>query len=159
MKKEFSSAWVGSSQTRKQRKYRYNAPLHLRHKMISANLSKELRKSYGKRNIPLRKDDEVKIMVGEFKGKKGKVESIDLKKLKLKIAGIFRTKKDGSKIAVIFDPSNLQIIELNLSDKKRKEALERKGSEKKTEKAEKKTEKKEIKTEKKTQTKKTKEIK
>jgi len=123
MKKEFSNKWIGSSQPRKQRKYRYNAPLHLRHKMISANLSKEIRKKYGKRNIPIRKDDEIRIMNGEFKGKKGKIEKIDLKKLKITIVGIFRTKKDGSKIPVI--------IELNLNDKKRKEALERKNNFKK----------------------------
>jgi len=126
MKREFSTGWIGSKQPRKQRKYRYNAPLHLRHKMISANLSKELRKKYGKRNLPLRKDDEIKIMIGEFKNKKGKVEKIDLKKLKVGIMGIHRTKKDGSKVGVWFDPSNLQILDLNMNDKLRKEAIERK---------------------------------
>ena len=126
MKKEFSNKWSGSKQPRKQRKYRYNAPIHLRHKMISVHLSKELRKKYGKRNFPIRKDDEIKIMIGEFKNKKGKIEKVDFKKLKVTIAGIYRTKKDGSKVSVWFDPSNLQTTELNLNDKQRKAALERK---------------------------------
>lgn len=134
MKKEFSNKWKGSKLPRKQRKYRANATLDLRHKMISANLSKELRKKYGKRNVPLRKDDEVKIMRGEFFGKKGKIEKIDLKKLKAIISGMYRTKKDGTKVGVYFDPSNLQITELNLNDKKRKEAIDRKATVK-TEKA------------------------
>ena len=67
-------------------------------------------------------------MRGEFDGKKGKVEKIDLKKMRIIIAGIFRTKKDGSKVSVYFDPSKLQILELNLDDKQRKAALERKGT-------------------------------
>ncbi len=127
MKQKFSTKWIRSKQPRKQRKYRANAPLHIRHSLISANLNKELRRKYGKRNTPLRKDDNVKIMKGEFKGKTGRIEEINMKKLKIKISGITRTKKDGSKIEVWFDPSNLQIQELNLEDKKRIQALERKG--------------------------------
>lgn len=129
MKKKFSNFWKASKLPRKQVKYRANAPFHIRHKMISANLSKELRKKYGKRNVPLRKGDEIKIMRGEFKGKKGKVENVNLKKMKIMIAGIFRTKKDGTKIEVSFDSSKLQIIELNLEDKKRREIVSAKVKE------------------------------
>lgn len=127
MKKRFSDSWVGSKQPRKQRKYRYNAPMHLRHKMIAANLSKDLRKKYGKRSIPLRKGDTVKIMRGEFKKKKGKIETVNLNTLKVYIEGIQRSKKDGTKTSVPFEPSNVQIIELNMDDKKRTDALERKA--------------------------------
>jgi len=128
MKRKFSTSWVGSVQPRKQRKYRANAPLHIKRKMMSSNLSKELRKKYGKRNIPIRKGDNVRIMVGEFKGKTGKIEIVSNQKLRVTIEGLYRTKKDGSKVAVIFSPSNLQIKELELEDKKRKASLERKGS-------------------------------
>ncbi len=126
MKKKFSTQWKSSKQTRKQRKYLANAPLHLRHKLLSANLSKELRKKYKRRSFPVRKGDKVKIMVGKFKGKEGKVGSVDLKKLRVTIEGIQRQKKDGTKINVYFHPSNLQILELNLEDKERIKALERK---------------------------------
>ena len=34
MKNKFSKKWISSSQTRKQRKYRMNAPLHISRKMI-----------------------------------------------------------------------------------------------------------------------------
>jgi ribosomal protein uL24 len=74
----------------------------------------------------LRKDDEVKIMRGEFNGKKGKIEIVNLKDSRVVIAGIFRTKKDGTKIRVYFNPSNLQIQELNLNDKRRMESISRK---------------------------------
>lgn len=128
MKQKFSTKWVGSKQPRKQRKYRANAPLHILHKMISSNLSKELRQKYGKRSFSIKKGDTVKILIGEFKGKTGKVDSVDLKRLRVMVEGIFRTKKDGSKVAVYFDSSNLQIKELNLEDVKRKKALERKNT-------------------------------
>jgi len=94
--------------------------------MISTNFSKELRKKYGKRNFPVKKGDNIRIMKGEFKGKTGKIEGINLKRLRITIDGINRTKKDGTKVNVYFDPSNLQIKELNLEDGKRRQALERK---------------------------------
>lgn len=133
MKKEFSTQWIGSRQPRKQRKYLANAPLHIRHKFMSANLTKELRKKYGKRNFPVRKGDTVRIMKGEFHGKSGKLENIDLKYLRVTVGGIHRSKKDGTKINVYFHPSNLQIKELNLDDKKRIEAIQRKKIEKRAE--------------------------
>jgi len=120
MKQKFSIHWKSSKQPRKQRKYAANAPLHLRKKFVSANLSKDLRKKQGKRNIPLRKGDIIKIMRGKFKGKQGKITEIKVKTQKIFIEGIQIKKKDGSKTNVPIKPSNLQIIELNLDDRKRK---------------------------------------
>lgn len=120
MKKEFSKSWKASKAPRKQRKYLANAPLHERKKFISVNLSKELRKKYGKRNISLKKGDEVKVMRGKFKGKKGKISRVMLKEGRAFIEGIQIKKSDGSKSDVKMQPSNLQIVELNLEDKKRK---------------------------------------
>ena len=125
MKQKFSTSWLSSSQVRKQRKYRYNAPLHLRHKFLSAHLSKELRKKYGKRSIPIRTGDEVLIMRGNFAKKKGKVLSIDLKRNRVTVDGINRKKSDGTKVNVYFDTSNLLIQDLNLDDRKRIKALNR----------------------------------
>jgi len=128
MKKKFSKKWIGSKQPRKQRKYRANAPLHIKHRLISANLDKELRKKYKRRSFPIRKGDHVEIMRGEFKKKTGKIAIVDLKKLRVSIEGIQKTKKDGTKVNVWFSPSNLRIKELNLDDKERKKALERRIS-------------------------------
>jgi large subunit ribosomal protein L24 len=119
MKQSFSTSWQGSVQTRKQRKYRHNAPLHLKHKFLSSHLSKDLRKKYGKRALPLRKGDEVLVMRGTFAKKKAKVSSVNLKITKVALEGIQTTKKDGSKVAVLLRPSILQIISLNTDDKRR----------------------------------------
>ncbi len=125
MKQKFSKHWKASRQPRKQRKYRANAPLHIKRKFLSANLSKALKQKYGRKSFPLKKEDKVKIMKGEFRKKTGKINSVDLKKSRVSIEGLQRTKKDGTKINVWFNASNLQIQELNLEDKKRKMAIER----------------------------------
>lgn len=119
MKRAFSTRWKSSKQSRKQRKYRINAPLHTRHKFLNAHLSKSLREKYGKRNLPLRKGDEVLVMRGSFKNKKAKISSINLKKLRITLENIQRSKKDGTKVNVYFHPSKIQIQSLNLEDKKR----------------------------------------
>ncbi len=119
MKKKFSKHWSGSKQPRKQRKYSANLPLHLKRKLVSVNLTKELRKKHGKRNLPARKGDVVKVMRGKFKGKTGKIIEVKLKISKIIIEGIQIKKQDGSKVNVRLRPSNLQITELNMEDKKR----------------------------------------
>lgn len=148
MKQKFVNSWVESVQPRKQRKYRYNAPLHTRHKFLSANLSKELRKKYGMRNIPLRKGDEVIVMRGKFAKKKGKILDVKLKRSKVTVEGINRKKTDGTKVNVYLDPSILQIISANADDSKRSKKM----------KVEKKIEKKEIAEKKVTTTKENKDV-
>jgi large subunit ribosomal protein L24 len=118
MKKEFSKEWIASSQTRKQRKYRANAPLHIKRNFLASNLTKELRKKHGMRNVEVRKGDNVKIMRGEFKKKTGKVADVDIKMTRLTVEGLQRKKKDGTKINIYFHPSNVQITNL-AEDKQR----------------------------------------
>lgn len=131
MKKEFSKEWKASKQPRKQRKYLAKAPLHLRKKLLSVNLSKELRAKVGKRNVVVHKGDKVKIMRGKFKGKQGKVTEVQMKKLKLIVEGILVKKLDGSKVNAPMRASNLQIIEM--IDRKMKPVKEVKTETKKVE--------------------------
>ena len=128
MKQKFSIHWKSSKQPRKQRKFIANAPMHIKRKMLTVTLEKELRKKYGRRNIEVRKNDEVKIMSGKFRKKQGKVVSVDAKKIKVYVEGIQITKKEGTKVGVGIHPSNLKIILLNTDDKKRlKQRKEIKG--------------------------------
>ncbi|MBS3133497.1 50S ribosomal protein L24 [Candidatus Woesearchaeota archaeon] len=119
MKAYFSKSWNRSIQPRKQRKYRYNAHLHLKQKLLSAHLSAELRKRYGKRSIPVKKNDTVKVLKGGFKGKVGKVNSVSIKKLSAYIDGVESSRRDGTKVFVPVKASNLMIIELNTDDSRR----------------------------------------
>jgi large subunit ribosomal protein L24 len=117
--KEYSNQWKSSIKPKKQRKYLANAPLHTRRTIMSANLSKELRKDVKKRNIPVRKGDKVKIMRGKFKEKIAKVEKVLRRDYKLLLEGIIVEKKDGTKVKFPIHYSNVQILELDLADKKR----------------------------------------
>ncbi len=130
--KTWSKNWVSSVQPRKQRKYRYNAPMHVRQKFVSAHLSEALRGRFGRRSLPLRAGDEVKIMRGSKSGFKGKVDNIDLKRSKIYVEGFNVKKVDGSEVLRPIDPSNLLIVEPKMDDKRRQMIVERsRGREKK----------------------------
>jgi large subunit ribosomal protein L24 len=117
--KTWSKAWKSSKKARKQRKYRFNAPLHIKRKFVASHLSKELRSKYKMRSIGIIKGDKVKVVRGQFKGHNGKIDRIDTKLCKIYISGIDVTRKDGSKAFFTIHPSNVIVTELNLEDKKR----------------------------------------
>ena len=119
MKSEFSKTWNSSKQPRKQVKFRANAPNHIKRTFMGSTLDKTLREKYGRRNIEVRKGDEVKIMRGKFKGKQGKVGVVDVKQTRIQVDGIQRTKAGGEKLETWFHPSKVKIIILNVEDKKR----------------------------------------
>jgi large subunit ribosomal protein L24 len=127
--KEFSNEWKASKRPGKQRKYLAKLPIHLRKKLVSVNLSKELRKKYGKRNLPVKKGYLISVMRGKFKKKQGRVQSVDLKKLRIIVEGIQIKKQDGSKASFPLRASNLQIIKAESEEKKKAE--ENKPEEKK----------------------------
>ena len=108
-----------SIQPRKQRKALYTAPLHTRRKIMSANLSKDLRADIGKRSLPIRVGDKVQVVRGDFKGHEGKVESIDAKRYKVTVEGVTLSKPDGNAVLLPIHPSNLMIIEADLKDERR----------------------------------------
>ncbi|MCD4770810.1 50S ribosomal protein L24 [archaeon] len=120
MKSEFNKSWNSSVQPRRQVKFRANAPNHIRRKFMGCSLDKKLREKYGRRNIEVRKGDEVKIMRGKFKGKQGKVGDVDVKNTRIQVEGIQRKKKlGGEKLVTWFHPSKVKIIILNVDDKRR----------------------------------------
>jgi large subunit ribosomal protein L24 len=130
MEKEFSTHWISSSQPRKQRKYRFNAPIHIKSGFFNSHLSQELRKKYGKRSFRVVTGDKVKIMRGQFKNIEGKVERINAKSVKIYVAKAEMNKKDGSKAFYPIDPSNVMITELNLNDKERQKRITKKQEKK-----------------------------
>jgi large subunit ribosomal protein L24 len=110
----------------KQRKRLFNAPAHIRHKLMSAPLSHELTASRGVKTLPVRKGDTILIKRGDNKGFEGKVSRVDLKAFRIYIEGLTREKVDGTNIFLPIHPSKVEIRNLNLDDKWRKKILERK---------------------------------
>ena len=89
-------ARIASIQPRKQRKFRYNAPIHVRGAFLHATLADDLRKKYGKRSFRVVTGDTVKVLRGEFAGD----------------------------VPRPIDPSKVMITKLNLKDAKRVARLE-----------------------------------
>ncbi len=139
--KAFSKSWKSSKKPRKQRKYTYNAPLHLKRKLVKAKVSKEIEEKYNVKTLIVRKNDKVKILRGEYKGKEGKVIGFSKKDYrKVLIEGIELTKKAGEKKHIPIHHSNLIIISAEEDPKrfKRKKTTAEKTvtTKKKTEKTE-----------------------
>jgi large subunit ribosomal protein L24 len=115
----------------KQRKMYFNAPAHIRHKLMAAPLSAELASSRGAKTLPVRRGDTVRIQRGDNKGFEGKVSRVDLKAYRIYLEGLTREKVDGTNIFLPIHPSKVEIRNLNLDDKWRKDILERKVASKK----------------------------
>jgi large subunit ribosomal protein L24 len=110
----------------KQRKRLFQAPAHVRHKLLAAHLSPELRGSHIVKSFPVRSGDTVRIMRGDHKGFEGKISRVDLKNYRIYVEGLTREKVDGTTIFVPVHPSKVVVTHLNLDDKWRKEILEAK---------------------------------
>ena len=108
-----------SKQPRKQRKALYDDPLHARSNRMSATLSKELRYDLGRRSLPLKVGDKVRVLRGDFKEQEGKIEKVDLQHYKVTVEGVTLTKPDGNSVYLQLHPSNLMIIDADLKDEKR----------------------------------------
>ena len=108
-----------SKQPRKQRKALYNAPAHARGKHLSATLSKDLRADLGKRSLPLRSGDKVRVLRGDFKEHEGEVLTVDYSSYKITIEDVTLSKPDGTATFLPVDPSNVMIIEADLKDDRR----------------------------------------
>lgn len=116
---------ISSSQPRRQRLYRFTAPMHQRQHFVNAHLDKSLRTKLGikKRAVRLVKGDTVKVMSGSKRGTTGKVSSVDLRRCRIRISSLNRKTAKGKEIGVFISPSNVYITELNLEDRVRAERL------------------------------------
>jgi large subunit ribosomal protein L24 len=118
-----------SSQPRKQRKQMYNSTNFKKQKMISAHLgpnylhNKDNKYWYLPRSIQVRKGDTVKIMRGSSRGLVGKVAKISLKSGKITVEGATVSKADGKQKPKLIDASNVCIIKLDKTDKRRNDKL------------------------------------
>ncbi len=117
---------IESSKPRKQRLFRYNAPMHSRQNFVHAHISKDLAKKLGvkMRSIGVRKGDSVKVMSGKNRGKSGKVLSVDLKRAIVFVEGVNRKNARGREFQVPVSVSNVYITDLNLTDKQRNAKIE-----------------------------------
>ena len=114
-----------SKKPKKQRAVWSSAPLHKKRKWIASHLEENLLLKYDRRNIPVIKGDIVRVNRGSFKGHEDKVAHINVKKGYVEVEGLTMVKADGKKVAKPIHASNLLITKLNLTDKWRRNKLEK----------------------------------
>jgi len=108
---------------------------------MTAPLSKELRAKLGIKRLPIRKDDEVRVVRGEASDPKkgngrrnfteapvsGKVAQVYRKKWVIHIERLVREKANGQSVPIGICPSKVVITKIK-EDKDRKALIERKKS-------------------------------
>ncbi len=90
---------------KKNRKAVFTAPSHQRRILMSAPLSKELRLKYKVKSVPIRKDDEVKIVRGDFSKtqNEGKVTCVYRKRNIIQVNGVSRDRNSGTSSHLFFN--------------------------------------------------------
>ena len=66
------------------------------------------------RSLPIRKDDEVRIVRGKYKGREGKVTQVYRKKWVIHVDRVQRDKSNGSSAPIGIHPSNVVITTIKL---------------------------------------------
>lgn len=113
-----------SRQPRKQRNETEDAPLHELHKYVHATLSSELREEYDTRRVRVNAGDRVEVMRGDHAGQEGEVIQVDLKDSVLHIEDVTVETADGEEVPRPHPASNVRVVDLDLSDDRRKQRLQ-----------------------------------
>ncbi|XP_008583360.1 PREDICTED: 60S ribosomal protein L26-like [Galeopterus variegatus] len=118
--------FVTSDQSKNHKRH-FSAPSHIRREIMSSPLSKELRQKYNVPSMTIRKDDEVQVVRGHYKGQQiGKVVHVYRKKYVIYIEWVQWEKANGTSVQVGIHPSKVVIASLKL-DKDGKKILEQKA--------------------------------
>jgi large subunit ribosomal protein L24 len=106
-----------------QRRALYRAPWHIRRKRMSLPLSRELRARYGRRRLPVRKGDTVRVLAGSFAGREERVARVDLTGYQVVLDNVTLRKADKKLKQLPISTGHLVITKLNLSDPWRRRVL------------------------------------
>jgi large subunit ribosomal protein L24 len=116
-----------SIQPRKQRKARYDAPMHVKARQMHVHISKELRAKLGvsRRSIQLHKGDKVRLRRGDEAGKIGAVMEVDCRNRIVYAEGFVNKTAKGVEKLRALQPSNLEIMDGDFANKNRAAILAR----------------------------------
>ena len=112
-----------SIQPRRQRKALYTAHTTERRRRMGVALSRELRRRYGRRQVPLRKGDTVRILSGSFRGREERVAKVDRRSYSVTLDNVTGKTGDQKLKPLPIRLSHLILIRLNLSDPWRRRML------------------------------------
>jgi large subunit ribosomal protein L24 len=112
-----------STQPRRQRRALFDADTFERRRRMSVPLSRELRTRYGRRSLPVRKGDTVRILSGSYKGREERVAKIDRRSYAMTLDNVTGKTADAKMKPLPIRPSHLVLTRLNLADPWRRRVL------------------------------------
>jgi large subunit ribosomal protein L24 len=124
-----------SRQPRRQRKAMFTADHQERRRRMAVPLSRELRTRYGRRSLPVRKGDTVRVLSGSYStvGEERRVAKVDRRDYRLTLDNVTTKTADAKLKPLPIRPSHLVLTKLNLSDPWRRRILKVSASEVETE--------------------------
>jgi large subunit ribosomal protein L24 len=108
---------------RRQRKALYDATTFERRRLMAVPLSRELRRRFHRRNLPLRKGDTVRVTSGSFVGREERVAKIDRRGLAVTLDNVTLKTGEEKLKPLAIRTSHLVITRLNLADSWRRRVL------------------------------------
>ena len=116
---------VRSRQPRRQRKAMFTADHQERRHRMAVPLSRELRTRYGRRSLPVRKGDTVRVLSGSYStvGEERRVARVDRRDYRLTLDNVTTKTADAKLKPLPIRPSHLVLTKLNLSDPWRRRIL------------------------------------
>jgi large subunit ribosomal protein L24 len=108
---------------RRQRKALYTAPTFQRRRRMTVPLSRDLRRRFAARSLPVRKGDTVRVLSGSFEGREERVAKVNRRSYSVILDNVtLKTGEDKLKPLPI-RTSHLVLTRLNLSDAWRRRVL------------------------------------
>jgi len=108
---------------RRQRKAVYEATTFERHILMTVPLSRELRRRFHRRSVPLRKGDTVMVMSGSFVGREERVAKIDRRGYSVTLDNVTLKTGEAKLKPLAIKTSHLVLTKLNLADAWRRRTL------------------------------------
>jgi large subunit ribosomal protein L24 len=101
----------------------FTADTFERRRRMAVHLSRELRMRYGRRSLPVRKGDTVRILSGSYVGREERVAKVDRRGYSVTLDNVTGKTADAKMKPLPIRPSHLLLTRLNLADPWRRRIL------------------------------------
>jgi ribosomal protein uL24 len=114
---------VSPHSPRRQRRALYQAPTSERRRRMTVPLSRELRRRFGRRRVPVHKGDTVRVLSGSFAGQEERIARISRREYSVTLERVTLKTAEEKLKPLAIRTSHLVITRLNLADPWRRRSL------------------------------------
>ncbi len=108
---------------RRQRRALYRADHAVQRRQLTVPLSRELRRRFHRRSLPIHKGDTVRVVSGSFEGQEERVARVDRRSRSVTLENVTVKTGEEKMRPLPVRPSHLLLIKLNLADPWRRRIL------------------------------------